>query len=172
MKQENINNNGFKVPKDYFDSFEDTVFEKLSENNLLKNNDYTVPKNYFDTVEGKVLSRLNLIPKKEIKTISLKRIVIKISIAAAFIIMFSLLYLNNNKVNIDQIAVVDIESWLDENIDTIDLYSYTETYNNFDLDELQLFNNNNNNNNNNNEILNLLENTDIESFIDETEVTF
>ncbi|WP_378172195.1 hypothetical protein [Aquimarina sp. SS2-1] len=68
MKKNNLHNNkeGFKVPENYFDTFEERLFEKISKED---HEDFTLPKkissglkepyNYFDTFETKLMEKLN-----------------------------------------------------------------------------------------------------------------
>ncbi|WP_298311688.1 hypothetical protein [uncultured Aquimarina sp.] len=68
MKKNNLHNDkkGFKVPKNYFDNFEEKLFEKISQENenssLLsdtRSSGLNVPDNYFDTFENQLMEKLN-----------------------------------------------------------------------------------------------------------------
>ena len=50
---------GFKVPKAYFDTFEDDVFSKLSVKEFPKKSGYKMPENYLETIEANVLNEIN-----------------------------------------------------------------------------------------------------------------
>ena len=41
--KKNIHNNGFKSPEDYFEDFEDRLFNKLSEDKLPKESGFKIP---------------------------------------------------------------------------------------------------------------------------------
>ncbi len=59
--------NGFTTPSDYFDTFSDRLFEKISgEVNttlLPETSGFIVPENYFEKNEAKILSKLNRVSK-------------------------------------------------------------------------------------------------------------
>ncbi|WP_299211900.1 hypothetical protein [uncultured Aquimarina sp.] len=69
MKKNNLHNNkkGFKVPKDYFDNFEEKLFEKISQDDdknssLLSDtisSGLNVPDDYFNTFEDQLMEKLN-----------------------------------------------------------------------------------------------------------------
>ena len=163
MKLENKNTNHlseFKIPKGYFNTIEDAVFEKLSEENLLQNEGYEIPDNYFDTVEDAVFEKLNLPTKKEVKVLYLRNNIFKYAAVVAFIFMIGYFF-SNKKTNFNDLAVSDIENYLDENIDNLDLNSFTDNLNIDDSNWLQNYNTN--------EIYNELENSDIEVILFEME---
>ncbi|WP_299185241.1 hypothetical protein [uncultured Aquimarina sp.] len=68
MKNNNLHNNkeGFKVPRDYFENFEEKLFEKISKDDqvisVLPNkvdSGLKVPENYFDTLEHDIIKNIN-----------------------------------------------------------------------------------------------------------------
>lgn len=66
MKKKNTHSDeGFKVPKDYFDNFEEKLFEKISqeEDNSLLSDKLTsglkVPEDYFGSFENQLMEKLN-----------------------------------------------------------------------------------------------------------------
>lgn len=134
------NKGGFKIPGNYFNSIEDIIFERLSKENLLDSNDLKTPKNYFDSIEDNVFKKLNLNPKKETKIISIKRIIIGISVAASLIFLLSLVFYGNTKNISNKIAINDIENWLDDNLESIDTYMITENISLDEINTLQNFN--------------------------------
>lgn len=165
MKNKNTeNHNEFKIPENYFNTIEDRVFEKLSEKKLLKNDEFNIPKNYFETVEDSVFEKLNLTHKKETKVISIRRLLIQISVAAALIFMASLFYINNNSTNINTITANDVDIWLDENVEDIDTFLIAEIFEADEIDDLQNFNDA--------DLLNELEGADIGSILDELDANY
>ena len=58
MKKDN-NIPNFKVPEDYFETFEEQLFSKISEEKFPKTNGFAVPHNYFESVEERVLNAVN-----------------------------------------------------------------------------------------------------------------
>lgn len=92
------NDNGFKAPKDYFESFEDNLFARLNmedhSNDINKPEQpgFTMPENYLNDFENELFQKLELdnIPKKG-KVISLfsrKQFYHAASIAAVLILVF------------------------------------------------------------------------------------
>jgi len=61
----NKHTQGFKVPDQYFDSIEETVFQKLDEHQFPKKTGFDVPDGYFDSVEESVLG---IVSSSEVKT--------------------------------------------------------------------------------------------------------
>ena len=61
-KLHTIKSTGFKTPKHYFETFEDELFSKLSEEKAIsgiESTGYTVPKDYFSDVDDRILSQLD-----------------------------------------------------------------------------------------------------------------
>jgi hypothetical protein len=101
----NIKNTGFKVPKDYFNTLEDTILNKIKVNSALKGVDnpgFEMPDGYLNTLEDNFF---NTLPKEENpKVISLfsKRNLIYISgVAAAIVIMLGFFWNNANTSALD-----------------------------------------------------------------------
>ena len=73
MKKEklhNINSNGFKTPDNYFQSFEDKLFERLNEKETIEGiNDsgFTIPEDYFESLDGKILNKIKDKPVVKLK---------------------------------------------------------------------------------------------------------
>ncbi|MDH7447207.1 hypothetical protein [Aquimarina sp. 2201CG14-23] len=68
MNTDNLHNDkgGFKVPKDYFDTFEEKLMEKISQEDksttLLSDKESSglkIPDDYFDTFEDRLMQKLN-----------------------------------------------------------------------------------------------------------------
>jgi len=134
MKKENlhsIKSPGFKIPNQYFDSFEADFFERLNEKEFIsasEKSSFTVPKNYFDSVETNILEKLNKKPETPVISLKSRRTFYYVAgIAASFILMFSLVF-NNDNITIDNIDTASIETYL-----------YQEDYSGEDL--ATLFNN-------------------------------
>lgn len=166
MKLENqhTKKNEFKIPKDYFNSIENSVFEKLSQSNLLDNEGFEIPSNYFETLEDSVFEKLNISEKKEIKVILLKNHILQFTAVAVILLLFGLIFLNkisnkNHEKILNNIAFNDIENYLDDNIENFDVYTITENIDENELDDLQDFNTT--------EIYNQLNDINIESVLQE-----
>lgn len=112
--------NGFSIPENYFNNFEDVIDKKIVEANLPKENSFNTPNSYFDNLEDIILDKVSS-TKKETKVISLKERILKyIPIAAAasvvlFIGLNSYIFNNDTTSNLDSLTDNDIEYWLDTN---------------------------------------------------------
>jgi hypothetical protein len=122
MKRKNlkdIQNSGFKVPVDYFQNFENSILSQASLNEKFSDSGFTVPQGYFDAVEEQILSQVSLKePVKVIPLISKKAVFYVSSIAAALVLMFSVINFNSG-IDIDSIETASIENYLNNE----DIYS-------------------------------------------------
>lgn len=113
-KLQNIKSTGFKTPQQYFDSFDDHLFNALNKKNQLKSikrTGFEVPTNYFETFDDNL--KLNF--TNDVKVVSLfswKKVVYISGIAAALVLMFSLFYNNTN--DWSKIETASIENYLTE----------------------------------------------------------
>ncbi len=127
MKKEDLNNiaeTGFKTPDNYFESFEDKLFERLADqdNNIgVNDTGFKVPDNYFDTLEDTILDKLD---KEETPVVQLRPRTKFYYIAgiAASIVLILALFINRNTV--DELSVEMVESYF-ENSD-LDSYELAE----------------------------------------------
>lgn len=108
----------FTTPKDYFDTFENSFYNKLAEENLPKRTGFSTPETYFETLEETVLSK---VLEKETKVISLKERLLKVIpiAAAASILLFiglnTFLFKTNKSITLDNLSDSDIEYWMSTN---------------------------------------------------------
>lgn len=105
---------GFKVPKDYFETFEDSLFSKLENSNSNNKTGFSVPDNYFENVEDAILNKIEA--EDSIPVISLfnkKTLLFVASIAACIVLVFSIF--KNNDVSVNDIATTEIENYLETN---------------------------------------------------------
>ena len=135
--------NGFSVPKNYFNGIEEQFSSFLFVDKVSKKPPLSIPSSYFDTLEDTIIAKVSS-EEKTVKVVSFKERVLKIIpfVAAASIVLFigiNSFNFNKNKENIfEKIADSDIENWISNNInlisdDDIDLaynsveFDYTET---------------------------------------------
>lgn len=148
---------GFESPDGYFDKVEDNVFKKLNLDNTNKETGLDVPKDYFETIEDKVLKTI----KSEPKVIPLYDLLVKrvmpIAAAASLLLLILLNYNQSSEVNLDQLATNEIEQWMDEDLISFDTHEITEAYEDIELESQPIFNDE--------EIIDYLNGTDIESLI-------
>lgn len=133
MKHNKLNNNitsGFKVPKGYFENFEDNLMAKIEAEEAIgvSKPGFDIPKDYFETIENRIVA--NITEKKDSKVISLlnrKTIVYISGVAAAILLLFSL-SIFDNEVLIEDIEVAAVEDYiLEEDISSYEIASlFTE----------------------------------------------
>lgn len=113
MKKNPLHNKqetGFKVPKDYFNSFEESLKSKIAEERFPKKTGFKVPEDYFDTINSEKF----IIKEKTGKVISLynwKTVSLVASVAAIMVILFNLKN-TNNTLNFENIETAQIENYL------------------------------------------------------------
>lgn len=121
-KLHNIKTTGYKTPDNYFESFEDKLFERLSEEKKLqglKSPGYSVPKDYFNNIEDKVLRRLENEEKPIVRLQSRKIFYYVAGIAASIIMLFAIF--------------VNTESTQDFSVEMVETY-----FENSDLDSYEI----------------------------------
>lgn len=108
---------GFQVPKNYFESFEDTLFQKLTLNSdevLSNETGYTVPGDYFQNIDDTLFNVTNSSqPSKVIKLFTFKNLAYTASIAAAVILMFSLIFNTQNKLDFESIEYATLQYYIE-----------------------------------------------------------
>lgn len=126
-KLNSIKSSGFKVPKDYLESFEDNFFDAIANNNLnsIKDNGFQVPETYFDSLEDKIIGKLSkenygkVIPLYNKKSVRLVA-----SVAAAVLIMlFFGPSLFNNKPTFDNLQTETVENYIIEDLSSYEIAS-------------------------------------------------
>ncbi len=136
-KLHNIKETGFKVPKDYFDSFEDNFLNDLKLKEITTDSGFKVPDNYFDSLEDKITSAVN--QEKEIKVVKLvtwRKAAYATAIAASLVLMFNIYFNQKSPVTIDTIETASIENYiLNEELETTEIASL---FNEEDLSDVQL----------------------------------
>lgn len=113
-KLNNITSTGFKTPEQYFESFDDKLFERLAEKKTIagiETSGFTVPNDYFKTVEDNVFSKLNNEEKPVIRLKSKSKFYYVAGIAASFALLFSIVF-NNKDVTFDAVDTLALESYL------------------------------------------------------------
>jgi len=111
---------GFITPKNYFSGAKESFSSFLLEDKLPKENGFIVPQSYFKDIENTIIEKA--VPKKIVKIISLKRVLLKylpIATAASITLFLSINYLNPlssiEKVSFKTLAQSDIENWIVDN---------------------------------------------------------
>ncbi|HHB52638.1 MAG TPA: hypothetical protein ENK75_06320 [Saprospiraceae bacterium] len=111
---------GFTVPKNYFNTVEDTFFNHLLEEKLPETEGFSVPENYFNTLENKILNKIN---QRETKVITLKSKIISwlpVTAAASILLFIAINYFSTqNRLQFNTISSDDVASWLDNDYESI-----------------------------------------------------
>ncbi len=115
------NNDGFKVPEGYFESFENKLFEKIdsdtdSQRSSKMNSGFNAPEDYFDTLKDTILQKIdNDTPKGKLISLQTRRNILYFSgIAAMIAIIISISIPKESEVNFDTIEIVDIDAYFNE----------------------------------------------------------
>lgn len=116
--KKNTNKNPFKTPKDYFDSFEENLMDKLhnKESIIPKSDGFSVPDNYFNTLQDKLKDESKVIPLR-----SYKRYYVA-AVAALFIFVIGQQFNNTEEVSFMDLANSEIEAYFDSN--DLDMSTY------------------------------------------------
>ncbi len=95
---------GFKIPDNYFNKFENKLFDELK---LNSETGFSVPKDYFANASDKIIMD-NLKPIPVITLFSRKNIMYTSSIAAALVLGFFILFPKENKLNFDDVTYASL----------------------------------------------------------------
>jgi len=84
--------NKFGLPKEYFEEFDDRLFNKLSEELLPKKTGFKIPKGYFSKLDEQIINKITTAETNPnvISIITRNTLLYAASIAAAAILIFSL----------------------------------------------------------------------------------
>ena len=160
----NITKTGYEVPKDYFESFNDTLFEKLegtSKIEGIEDTGFKVPDDYFDFVEASVTNKLKKEEHVPVIKIKSRRSLYYLSGIAASILLLVAIFIN--RPTTEELSIEMVETYFeDRDLDTYELaellsganlleedFTITETQ--YSEDHLETY---------------LLEHTDIESILE------
>ncbi|RXJ50114.1 hypothetical protein [Gelidibacter gilvus] len=128
----NIKETGFKTPDAYFDSFDQRLFEKLAVQKdmaSIEGTGFKVPENYFENFDTKLQARLKNEeePKDTVKVIPMRfwrNAGVISGVAAALILMFTIVLKSDAPLSINQVETASIEEYLnDENLNIYDIAS-------------------------------------------------
>tara|TARA_R110002124_G_scaffold5301_1_gene33147 strand:+ start:154435 stop:154935 length:501 start_codon:yes stop_codon:yes gene_type:complete len=108
---------GFTTPKDYFESFDARLLQRLSEENMPKESGFKVPPKYFESFEGRLLKRIdNLEETAKVRPLFGKRTMIyAAAIAACAVMIFSVFnFQKNSNTDINELQLSNIESYIED----------------------------------------------------------
>lgn len=162
-KLHNIKKIGFKTPENYFESFEDKLFERICESESIggiQSTGFKVPKGYFNSVEDTVMHKLNEGETRVVKLSSRKKLYYIAGIAASLVLLIAIFIGKGGST--EEISVEMVETYF-ENSD-LDSYELAQLLADADILEEDFILIETEYNEENLESY-LLENTDIESIL-------
>lgn len=138
-KLHNIKDTGYKVPEDYFTSFEDTILSEVKLRTSISQSGFEVPDTYFELLEDKI--SLAVKPEQETKVIKLvtwRKASYAAAVAASLVLMVNIFFYKPINVTINVLETASIENYIiNEEIETAEFASlFTQT----DLQNVQLIN--------------------------------
>jgi len=143
MKKNSLNNieNGFKVPKGYFDEFEDRLLSELQLKETASHSGFKLPEDYFKSLDDKILDAVKNDHKtKVINLFSFRKIAYAAAVAASLILIYTVSFNKNENLNINHIETASIENYiLTEGLETSDIASL---FSDDDLSEITSVKNN------------------------------
>ena len=114
-KLNDIKNTGFNVPKDYFNSLEETVFNKIKTEDIfadIENPGFKMPENYLNDMEDKVLRTIKTEQPKVISLTSRRNLLYMSGVAAAVVLLFSLYINKGGSINNTELTPAMVESYI------------------------------------------------------------
>ncbi|WP_445734755.1 hypothetical protein [Mariniflexile sp.] len=160
-KLHTIENTGFKVPDDYFNTLEDRILSNLKLQEMAPKSGYKVPDHYFESLENR-MSAAAIKPENEVKVITLftrKKILYASAIAASIILMLNIFMDQTKNITADSIETASIENYIiDENLD---LYEFASLFSEDELSHVELISDGYNSKNLENYVFDNLEIEDI-----------
>ena len=127
MKKNSLKNieTGFKVPKDYFENFEDGLLSELKLKETAFHSGFKLPADYFESLDNKILDAVKNDHKtKVINLFSIRKIAYAAAVAASLILIYNISFNKNESLNINNIETASIENYiLTEGLETSDIAS-------------------------------------------------
>lgn len=137
MKEFN-ENNPFKTPEEYFESFDDRLMDKLSEesSNIPKEEGFDLPEGYFDGLHKNIQGKLDNQETKVVQLHPYKKYYYAVaSIAAIVLVIFGLNWNTSEELRFEDLAEADIENYFENNEFDLSAYEIAEV---IPLDELEI----------------------------------
>lgn len=138
MKKEN-NIPDFKVPEDYFETFEERLFSKMAVESFPKAAGFRVPETYFEGLEERVCKTVILEkPKKVIPLFPKKYFGYAATLAACLVIGFAIFTNNPDQSSLDALQLAAIDTYIEEGNLNLDLYDVTSYIEDADISNIDL----------------------------------
>ncbi|MFS4456744.1 hypothetical protein [Maribacter sp. 2304DJ31-5] len=128
----------FKVPEGYFDGFEDTLKERISQESpvIPKSDGFKLPEGYFDTLEGKLDKKLQERPKVVRLNPYHNHYRVAAAIAAVVLVIFGVATWNTEKeIRFKDLANADLEAYFENNDLGLSSYEIAEV---LPMDEMEI----------------------------------
>lgn len=147
MKNKKLHTNnlssGFTTPKDYFDTFEDRLFEQLHTEALIpKAEGFQVPANYFEGLED-ALSQELVTETKVIPLTHKKKYLTYIGYAAAacvlFLVAINFFQTGKTEISIDNLVNSEINTFIENDLIALNNYELMTVFDEENIDIATLF---------------------------------
>jgi hypothetical protein len=131
---------GYSIPENYFDSIERNTFSKIDIKSPSKEHSFDVPKDYFNTIEDTVFKKIqqedSIIPKVINLKSRLTKVFAPLAVAASLLLLFTLYTTNTNEnYSLENLAVTDIENWIENDYVSLDSYEIAEVYSDINFED-------------------------------------
>ncbi|WP_335964497.1 hypothetical protein [Galbibacter sp. PAP.153] len=129
---------GFKIPENYFSDFENRLSAQIGLSEIMpKTSGFKAPEGYFNSLESKILKAT--VQKAKTKVVNLTWLYSAAAIAAVFVIGFFIeTDIRPANTTIDNLAISEIDNYLEEGYLHLNSYDIVETFNDVPLDEIQI----------------------------------
>lgn len=138
-------NSGFKVPKDYFENFEDRMIRRLEEQEAVKlpvnESGFSVPDGYFESLDERILKRTkDNTPTRVINLFKKEYLFYAAAVAAIFILMLGNFFQteSDQPIGWDDVEISAMENYIDEGYDMGFIDLNTSDYSEFILKDGKL----------------------------------
>jgi len=140
-------NSGFTTPQDYFDTFEDRLFEKLQAETVIpKETGFTIPDSYFDGLEDSLANELFPSEENETKVVPLyakKKYLKYIGYAAAACVLFlgAITFFSDSTtiISMDDVVNSEINTFIDDDLIAMNNYELMTAFEEENIDISSIF---------------------------------
>jgi hypothetical protein len=136
MKKKDLHSKkGFNTPENYFDNFQDRLFEKLSDEHSLhtpildsiKTDGFKLPEQYFKKFPEQIAQKTNNKPSKLIVMHTFKRYYGVVASAAAILLMFVGVYYGQLKTDsTNDLAYEDLDVYVNQDLAYLNSYDLAD----------------------------------------------
>lgn len=141
MKKNN-NISGFKTPQNYFDDFEERLFQRIEEEQFPKSSGFKVPDGYFENLDEQILKSVtqnnSTEKKKVISLIPKKYFGYAAAIAACLLVAIQVFTFQDENPNIESIQISMLDKYIEDGYLNINLYELTNYFEDSDISGLNI----------------------------------